>query len=279
MSPTGGARPPRRRPAAIPGRGARPAARGDRPLAGRVAMVTGASRGIGRSLALALGAAGAAVACTARSEEQVRATAAEIRRAGGAAEAFRLDVTSAPDVNAQVRAVEQALGPIEILVNNAGITRATKTLDLTEAEWELILATNLTSMFRCARAVAPSMISRGWGRIINVGSMWGKVGVPRYTAYCVSKAGVDALTRCLAVEWARHGIRVNCLAPGYVRTDFSTEAMADTGIRNLILSKIPVRRLAEPEEMGPLVVYLASPASEFMTGQTIYLDGGETATW
>jgi NAD(P)-dependent dehydrogenase (short-subunit alcohol dehydrogenase family) len=134
-------------------------------------------------------------------------------------------------------------------------------------------------MFRCARAVAPGMMARGRGRIINIGSMWGKQGVPQYTAYCVSKAGVDALTRCLAVEWARHGIRVNCLAPGYVRTDFSTEALADERTRSLILSKIPVRRLAEPDEIGPLAVYLASPAAEFMTGQTIYLDGGQTAAW
>jgi 2-deoxy-D-gluconate 3-dehydrogenase len=252
---------------------------GEKPLAGRVALVTGASRGIGRALALALGAAGAAVACAARSEEQVRATAAEIRRAGGSAEAFRLDVTSTPDVNAQVQAVTGALGPIDILVNNAGMTVQKKTLEVTDADWDLMLATNLTSMFRCARAVAPSMISRGGGRIINVGSMWGKQGVPRYAAYCVSKAGVDALTRCLAIEWARHGIRVNCLAPGYVRTDFSTEPMADERLRSLILSKIPVRRLAEPAEMGPLAVYLASPAADFMTGQTIYIDGGETVAW
>jgi NAD(P)-dependent dehydrogenase (short-subunit alcohol dehydrogenase family) len=100
--------------------------------------------------------------------------------------------------------------------------------------------------------------------------------VPQFAAYCVSKAGVDALTRCLAVEWARHGIRVNSLAPGYIRTDFSTEEMADERIRKLILSKIPMRRLGEPDEVGQLAVYLASPASEFMTGQTIYLDGGET---
>jgi NAD(P)-dependent dehydrogenase (short-subunit alcohol dehydrogenase family) len=142
-----------------------------------------------------------------------------------------------------------------------------------------MLATNLSAMFRFARAVAPSMMARGGGRIINVGSMWGKLGVPQFTAYSVTKAGVDAMTRCLAVEWARHGIRVNCLAPGYVRTDFSHEAMADERTRNIILSKIPVRRLGEPEEMGALAVYLASPISEFMTGQTVYLDGGQTASW
>jgi NAD(P)-dependent dehydrogenase (short-subunit alcohol dehydrogenase family) len=160
-------------------------------------------------------------------------------------------------------------------VNNAGITLQKRSLELTDEEWERILATNLTSMFRLARAVAPSMIARGGGRIINVGSMWGKIGVPKFLAYSVSKAGVDALTRCLGVEWARHGIRVNCLAPGYIRTDFSVGEMEDERTRARILSRIPLRRLGEPDEVGSLAVYLASPASDFMTGQTIYLDGGE----
>lgn len=244
-----------------------------------MALVTGTSRGIGRAIAVALGTAGAAVACAARSLEQAEATAARIRTGGGAARAFRLDVTRPEEITATVQAVEEALGPLDVLVNNAGITLRKKTVDLTDEEWEQVLTTNLTAMFRCARAVAPSMMARGGGRIINVGSMWGRMGVPQYTAYCVSKAGVDALTRCLAVEWARHGIRVNCLAPGYIRTDFSIEAVADERIRALILSKIPLRRLGEPEEVGPLAVYLASPAAEFMTGQVIYLDGGQTASW
>jgi NAD(P)-dependent dehydrogenase (short-subunit alcohol dehydrogenase family) len=248
-------------------------------LAGRVALVTGASRGIGRGIALALGAAGAAVACAARAVDHSEPTAAQIRAGGGTAQAFGLEVTRAEEIPATLRAVEAALGPIDVLVNNAGITFQRKTLELTDEEWERMLATNLTSMFRLARAVAPSMIARGGGRIINIGSMWGRVGVPQFAAYCVSKAGVDALTRCLAVEWARHGIRVNCVAPGYIRTDFQTEVMADERIRSLIFSKIPLRRLGEPEEVGALVVYLASPAAEFMTGQTIYLDGGQTSSW
>ena len=251
----------------------------DRVLAGRVALVTGASRGIGRGIAMALGAAGAAVACAARTVDHAGPTAAQIRAGGGTAHAFGLEVTRAEEIPATLRAVEAALGPIDVLVNNAGITFQRKTLELTDEEWERMLATNLTSMFRLARAVAPSMIARGGGRIINIGSMWGRVGVPQYAAYCVSKAGVDALTRCLAVEWARHGIRVNCVAPGYIRTDFQTEVMADERIRSLIFSKIPLRRLGEPEEVGALVVYLASPASEFMTGQTIYLDGGQTIAY
>src|SRR3972149_5954398 len=130
-----------------------------------------------------------------------------------------------------------------------------------------------------APRVPPSMIARGRRKIVNIGSMWGRLGVPRHAAYCVSKAGVDALTRCLAIEWARHNIQVNCLAPGYLATDFSRDKMAEPRIRDLILSKIPARRLAEPDELGPLAVYLASPASDFMTGQTVYIDGGETASW
>lgn len=245
-------------------------------LAGSVVLVTGASRGIGRGIALALGQAGATVACAARSADELEATAARIRDEGGHARTFRFDVTRAGDVVAGVRAVEETVGPIDVLVNNAGIVFEKKTVELTDADWALMLDTNLTSMFRCARAVAPSMIARGRGKIINIGSMWGSVGVARHTAYCVTKAGVEALTRCLAVEWARHGIQVNCLAPGYVSTDFNRQVMADERMRTFILSKIPLRRIAEPDEVGALAVYLASSASDFMTGQTIHLDGGQT---
>ena len=246
-----------------------------RVLAGRVALVTGAGRGIGYGIAQALGGAGATVACAARSVDQVEAAAAAIRSRSGSARAFRFDVTRAKDIATQMEAITQALGPIDILVNNAGTILQKRTIELTDDEWERVLATNLTSMFRLARAVAPSMITRGGGKIINVGSLWGKIGVPQFLAYCVSKAGVDALTRSLSAEWARHGIQVNCLAPGYIRTDFTVDALADERKRALILSRIPLRRLGEPDEVGPLAVYLASPASDFMTGQTIYLDGGQ----
>ena len=189
------------------------------PLAGRVALVTGASRGIGRAVALALGAAGAAVACCARSAEQVEATATEVSGHGGRALGFRLDVTRRKEIDAVVADIGAALGPIDILVNNAGITLDKRSVDVTDAEWDDVLATNLTSTFTLARAVAPGMMGQRRGKIINIGSMYGKIGVPRYAAYCASKAAVEALTRSLAVEWARHGIQVNCLAPGYVNTD------------------------------------------------------------
>src|SRR6266851_5615689 len=248
-------------------------------LEGRAAFVTGASRGIGRSIALALARAGAAVACAARAQDQVKDAAAEIEAAGGRACALRLDVTQGAQITAAVNDAEKALGPIDILVNNAGITLEKKTVDVSDDEWEQVLATNLTSMFRCARAVAPSMIARGRGKIINVGSMYGRLGVPRYVAYCASKAAVDGLTRSLAAEWARHGIQVNCLAPGYMNTDIPRAAMADPKTRERFLSKVPARRLGEPEEAAALAVYLASPASDFMTGQTVYLDGGQTMAW
>ena len=252
---------------------------GSGPLAGRVALVTGASRGLGVAIALALAEAGAAVACTGRTIHAVEATADAITARGGRARAFRLDVTQPREVLRTVHEVEQAVGPVDVLVNNAGITLEKKTVDVTDEEWEHVLTTNLGAMFRLARAVAPGMLERRRGKIINVGSMYGVIGVGRYAAYCASKAGVDGLTRSLAAEWARHGIQVNCVAPGYMNTDIPRDALADPKTRELFLSKIPVRRIGEPEEMGPLVVYLASAASDFMTGQTLYLDGGQTIAW
>jgi 2-deoxy-D-gluconate 3-dehydrogenase len=253
---------------------------GDRfSVEGRVALVTGAGRGIGRAIAMALGEAGAAVACAARSRDQVEAAAAAIAAAGGRARALRLDVTRPEQIVAGVEEITAALGPVDVLVNNAGITMEKPTTEVTDEDWDAVLATNLTSMFRCARAVAPGMIRLGRGKIINVGSMYGVLGVPRYAAYCASKAAVDGLTRSLAAEWARHGIQVNCLAPGYVNTDIPRAAMADERTRALFLSKVPARRIGEPEEVGALAVYLASPASDFMTGQTVYLDGGQTMAW
>jgi NAD(P)-dependent dehydrogenase (short-subunit alcohol dehydrogenase family) len=249
------------------------------PLEGRVALVTGASRGLGEAIARALAAAGAAVACGARSPEQADAAAAGIRAAGGRAEGLRLDVTRGDEIVAAVRRVEERFGALDVLVNNAGITLEKRTLDVSDEEWDQVLATNLTAMFRLARAAAPGMVARGRGKIINVGSMYGRLGVARYAAYCASKAGVDGLTRSLAVEWARHGIQVNCLAPGYMNTDIPRAALADERTRTLFLAKIPARRIGEPREAGALAVYLASAASDFMTGQTVYLDGGQTIAW
>jgi NAD(P)-dependent dehydrogenase (short-subunit alcohol dehydrogenase family) len=248
-------------------------------LKGRVALVTGASRGIGRAVAAALGGAGADVACCARTTEQVEETAVAIQLGGTRAAGFTLDVTRPSDITRTVRDVERVLGSVDILVNNAGITLEKPTVEVTDEEWEHVLATNLSAMFRLVRAVAPGMIERGHGKIINIGSMYGAIGVPRYAAYCASKAAVASLTRSLAAEWGRHGIQVNCLAPGYMNTDIPRAALADEKRRALFLSKVPARRIGEPEEAGLLAVYLASAASDFMTGQTVYLDGGQTIAW
>jgi NAD(P)-dependent dehydrogenase (short-subunit alcohol dehydrogenase family) len=248
-------------------------------LEGRVALVTGASRGIGRAIAIALGGAGADVACCARTTEQVEETKVAIQRGRTRAAAFTLDVTQPDDITQTVRNIERVLGSVDILVNNAGITLEKPTVEVTDEEWEHVLATNLSAMFRLVRAVAPGMIERGHGKIINIGSMYGAIGVPRYAAYCASKAAVASLTRSLAAEWGRHGIQVNCLAPGYMNTDIPRAALADEKRRALFLSKVPARRIGEPEEAGLLAVYLASAASDFMTGQTVYLDGGQTIAW
>jgi 2-deoxy-D-gluconate 3-dehydrogenase len=248
-------------------------------LAGSVALVTGTSRGLGRALAHALATAGAAVACTARSLDDARKVADEIRVAGGRASAHGLDVARPDEVIAAVRDAERELGWIRVLVNNAGITLDRSAVDTSDDDWDRVLATNVGGMFRCARAVVPGMIAHGGGKIVNIGSMYGRIGVARYAAYCASKAAVEGLTRSLAVEWARHDIQVNCVAPGYLNTDIPRAALADERTRTLFLSKIPQRRIGEPDEIGPLVVYLASPASAYVTGQTIYIDGGQTIAW
>jgi 2-deoxy-D-gluconate 3-dehydrogenase len=248
-------------------------------LGGRVAFVTGTSRGLGRALAIALAGAGAAVACTARTPDDAEATAAAVEAQGGRARGYRLDVARPAEIVDAVAAAERDFGRIDVLVNNAGITLDRPSVDVTDEEWDAVLETNVSGMFRCARAVAPGMIARGGGKIVNVGSMYGRIGVARYAAYCASKGAVEALTRSLAVEWARHGIQVNCVAPGYLDTDIPREALADERTRKLFLSKIPARRIGEPDDVAPLVVYLASPASDLMTGQTIYIDGGQTIAW
>ena len=250
-----------------------------RMLAGRVALVTGAGRGLGAAIALALAEAGAAVACAARSPEAGETTAQAICERGGKAVVVALDVTRSEQVSAAMAETARQVGDVDVLVNNAGVVLDKATLEVSDAEWDTVLAANLTSMFRLARAVAPGMIARGRGKIVNVGSMYGVVGVARYAAYCASKAAVDGLTRSLAVEWARHGIQVNCVAPGYMNTDIPRAALADPRTRERFLGKIPARRIGEPAEIGPLVVYLASPASDYMTGQTLYLDGGQTVAW
>jgi len=246
-------------------------------LDGRVALVTGASRGLGRAMALALAEAGADLGLLARSRGDLEETAAAARSLARTAVVRPVDVASPDDAERAVEEVTAALGRIDVLVNNSGIALVKPLVETTLEEWRAILDTNLTAAFTLCRAVGRGMIARGRGKVINVASVLGGHGMPGYTAYSASKGGLIALTRTLAVEWARHNIQVNAIAPGWFLTSMSAHALADEKLRERLLREVPARRAGNPEELGPLVVYLASSASDFMTGETIFIDGGQLA--
>jgi NAD(P)-dependent dehydrogenase (short-subunit alcohol dehydrogenase family) len=246
-------------------------------LDGRVALVTGASQGLGRAMALALGEAGADLALVARSREALEETAAAVTALGRRALALPADVAVAEEVDRAVARTLAALGSVDVLVNNSGVAVVKPLVDTTPEDWHRILSVNLTGAFHCCRAVAPGMIARGRGKVINVASVLGARGLPGYAAYSASKGGLLALTRALAVEWARHNIQVNAIAPGWFVTPMNERAFADERVRARLLRDVPARRTGRPEELGPLVVYLASAASDYVTGEVVFVDGGFAA--
>jgi 2-deoxy-D-gluconate 3-dehydrogenase len=246
-------------------------------LDGRVALVTGASRGLGRAMAVALAEAGADVALLARSKRDLETTAATVQALGRRALVLPADVTVPAEAE---RAVEQTLGvlgSLDVLVNNSGIAVVKPLVETTHEEWHAVLETNLTATFTLCRAAGRAMIARKRGKVINLASVVGAHGLPGYSAYAASKGGLIALTRTLAVEWARHNVQVNAIAPGWFLTPMNADAFADERIRERLLRDVPARRTGKPEELGPLVVYLASPASDFMTGEVVFIDGGQGA--
>ena len=248
-------------------------------LAGKVAVVTGASRGLGRALAVALAAAGADVALAARSKPDLEETAHLVERAGRRALVVPTDVTSYPAVEALMQSAIGALGRLDVVVNNSGVARVKPLVEWTPDEWRALLDVNLGGVINGCRAAAAHLIARRAGKVINVSSMLGAIGLPGYTIYSATKGAIVAFTRTLGVEWARHDIQVNAIAPGWFETDMSAPAFdrGDDRLADRLLRDVPARRRGRPEEIGPLAVYLASAASDFMTGQTIYLDGGHTA--
>ena len=246
-------------------------------LAGKVAVVTGASRGLGRALAVALAGAGAAVVLAARSRPHLEESAHAVERAGGRAIAMTADVSRYADVEAVMDRAVVELGRLDIVVNNSGVARVAPLAELSPDDWQAVVSVNLTGVFHGCRAAARHLIGQRSGKVINLASVLGAVGLPGYTAYAASKGGVMALTRTLGVEWARHNIQVNAIAPGWFVTDMNAAAFADPRIHERLLGDVPARRTGRLEEIGPLAVYLASAASDFMTGQTIFLDGGHSA--
>lgn len=245
-------------------------------LQGRRALVTGASRGIGRSVALALAAEGADLGLVSRSLPDLEVTAKEVRALGRTAVVASMDVTDADSVERATDEVVAALGGLDVLVNNSGVLIAAKLLDTSIEEWDRVLGTNLRGTFLCCRAAGRHLVAQGSGKVINIASSFGVKPVSGFTAYSASKAGILQLTKVLALEWARSNVQVNAIAPGYVATDLNTEFRDDEELTSRILRSIPARRMAAADEIGPLAVLLASPASDYLTGSVLVADGGQS---
>jgi len=262
-------------------------------LKGKVAIVTGAGRGIGKAIALTLAEAGADIVAAARTEREIEETAAEVRRLGKTCLAIPTDITQSSDVQRMVEGTIDQFGRIDILVSQAGRAGVHKPLvplpdyrpawskfipdfltPVSEEMWHQVLDTNLTSMFLCAREVGPHMIRQNKGKIINMSSFVGFKAYPHQLVYSTSKAAVSMFTRCLAVEWARYKINVNAIGPGYVSTRMTEPILKNEAAKERLIKSVPLNRLGEPREVGLLAVYLASEASDYLTGQTLYLDGG-----
>jgi NAD(P)-dependent dehydrogenase (short-subunit alcohol dehydrogenase family) len=243
-------------------------------LAGQVALVTGASSGIGRHLALLLAAAGAKVALAARRADRLAEAAGEIEEAGGDCLPIALDVTRSDSVAAAVAKAEQGLGPLTLLVNNAGVVVSKPVLEHTEEDWDYVVDTNLKGAWLMAREFARHLAERKRpGRIVNIASVLGSRTIARVPSYCAAKAGLIHLTHVLAMELARHGILVNALAPGYVETDFNREFLKSEAGKRLA-ARIPLRRVGQADDLDGAMLLLASPAGAYITGAVIAIDGG-----
>ena len=244
-------------------------------LSGQVAIVTGASRGIGKAIALVLGKAGATVACVARNVEKLQAVADEIAAAGGKASVHTCDVSDSPAAQATVDAVCAAHGRLDIVVNNAGITKDTLLPIMSDEDWDQVIAANLRSVFLFTRAAAKVMMRQRSGRIINISSVSGLMGNPGQSNYSASKAGIIGFTQTVAKELAKRKVTVNAICPGFIATDMA-EALGPA-ILEQVTKVIPANRIGEAEEVADAVLYLASGSAAYVTGQTLVVDGGMTA--
>lgn len=247
-------------------------------LAGKVALVTGASRGIGQALGMALAEAGADMALVARSADALEQTAGMARDFGRQALVVPADVSRVESIREVVDRVLVEYGRIDILLNGAGTQARKPMLEMTEDEWDAVASLNLKAVYFCSKAVAPFMIAQSKGKIINIASLTSTIGIANVSVYAATKGGVLSLTRAMAVEWARHGVNVNAIAPGYFRTEMTRRLWEDPERSKWVLGRTPMARWGELEDLKGAAVFLASEASDFITGQMINVDGGWLAS-
>jgi NAD(P)-dependent dehydrogenase (short-subunit alcohol dehydrogenase family) len=247
-------------------------------LGGKISLVTGAGRGIGRATALALARAGSDVALVSRSKDQLDTVAKEIQNLGRRAAAFPSDLTQTQHLPSLTEKIARSMGTIDILVNNAGINIPQNSVDVTEEAWDAVMNINLKAAFFLAQAVGKVMIAQGrGGRIINISSQTGSVALAKRAVYCASKAGLNLITKVLAMDWAPHGILVNAVAPTFIETELTRDFLADPEFRQYALAKNLLKRFGKPDDVAGAVLYLASPIANMVTGHVLLVDAGWTA--
>jgi 3-oxoacyl-[acyl-carrier protein] reductase len=241
-------------------------------LTDKTALVTGASRGLGQAIALALAAEGAAIAAVARSEDALKATIEAVRAAGGTAEPFALDVADGAAAEAAVEKIAARFGHIDVLVNNAGVTRDGLLMRMSSEAWDAVIDTNLKGAFNLTKPVGRLMVKQRAGRIVNISSVIGLIGNGGQANYAASKAGLIGFTKSVAREFASRGITCNVVCPGFIETDMTKELGED--LRKKLLDRIPLQRFGQPHDVAGMVAFLCSPAADYMTGQILTVDGG-----
>jgi NAD(P)-dependent dehydrogenase (short-subunit alcohol dehydrogenase family) len=247
-------------------------------VTGKIALVTGAARGIGRACALALAEAGADIALGLKNIDADSGLLKEIERLGRRVLALQMDVSRMDEIKTAVEKAGKHFGRIDILINNAGIAPENFIENVTEADFDYTLDVNLKGTFFTSQLVGKWMINQQFGRIINISSQAGFIALPTESVYCMTKAGISHLTKCFAVEWAKHHITVNAVAPTFIYTPGTEEYLANAEVKKMVLSKIALGRIGEPKEVANAVLFLASPAASLITGTTLMIDGGWTAT-